>query len=142
MTKSKKQSADQQSPGSGKAEEFGQTMELAFADHPWPASRTEVLEHASRQRTFAKSDFARLKRIPHRDYHSVSDLMQAAREAEMAMAQAPGPVTTADHNRRAMGQPGKAGQAGKAGKAGQMSQPGHSPAERVSSAAPYDEQIH
>lgn len=133
MTKSKKQFADQQSPSPGKAEEFGRTMELAFADHPWPASRTEVLEHASRQRSFAKSDFARLKRIPHRDYHSVSDLMQAAREAEMAMAQAPGPVTTADHNRRAMGQ---------AGKAGQMSQPGHSPAERVSSAAPYDEQIH
>lgn len=100
MTKSKKQYAAQQSPGSG--EEFGRTVELTFVDHPWPASRTELLEHASRQRAFAKSDFARLKRIPHRDYHSVADLMQATREADMSAMQGAGPVATAEHNRRAM----------------------------------------
>lgn len=120
MTKSKKQFAAEKSSGS--TEEFGRTIELAFADHPWPASRTELLEHASRQRTFAKSDIARLKRIPHRDYHNVADLMQAAREADMAGAQSAGPMATAEHNRRAMGQT--------------------SPDARVSSAAPYDEQMH
>ncbi|MEY9933788.1 hypothetical protein ABH926_008450 [Catenulispora sp. GP43] len=104
MTKSKKQyaAAQPQAP----SEEFGRSIELAFSDHPWPASRADVLEHASRQRTFAKSDFARLKRIPHRDYHSVADLMDATRQAEMSMsaAQGPGPVATAEHNRRAMGE--------------------------------------
>jgi len=102
MTKSKKQYAAQQSPGT--TEEFGRTVELTFVDHPWPASRTELLEHASRQRAFAKSDLARLKRIPHRDYHSVADLMQATREADASAMQSAGagPVATAEHNRRAM----------------------------------------
>ena len=86
-------------------EEFGRTVELAFVDHPWPASRGELLEHASRQGTFAKPELARLKQIPHRDYHSIADLVEATRQADsMAMAQAPGPVATAEHNRRAMGE--------------------------------------
>lgn len=100
MTKSKKQFAAQQSPGT--SEEFGRTVELTFVDHPWPASRTELLEHASRQQTFAKSDLARLKQIPHRDYHSIADLMQAAREAKASTMKSAGPVATAEHNRRAM----------------------------------------
>lgn len=101
MTKSKKQYAAQQSPGT--TEEFGRTVELTFVDHPWPASRTELLEHASRQRAFAKSDLARLKRIPHRDYHSIADLMQATREADASAMQSAGPMATAEHNRHAMG---------------------------------------
>ena len=125
MTKSKKQYAAQQAQSS--PEEFGRTIELAFGDHPWPASRTELLEHASRQQMFAKSDIARLKRIPHRDYHSISDLMQATREADMPTKQGTpsmqgvGPVATAENNRRAMGR---------------ASSDAH-----VSSAAPYDEQM-
>jgi Protein of unknown function (DUF2795) len=115
MTKSKKKSSGKQNEmqgqnqnqmqmqNSGTAQEFGRTVELTFGDHPWPASRTELLEHASRQRAFAKSDLARLKRIPHRDYHSVSDLMQATREVEMATPQGPGQVRSAEQNRRAMG---------------------------------------
>ena len=101
MTKSKKQYASKQQQGSG--DEFGRTIELAFAEHPWPASRSDLLEHAGRQGNFAKSDLARLKRIPHRDYHSIADLMDATRKADAAaVAQGPGPVTSADHNRRAM----------------------------------------
>jgi len=119
MTKSKKQYAAQQSPGM--TEEFGRTVELTFVDHPWPASRTELLEHASRQRAFAKSDLARLKRIPHRDYHSVADLMQATREADASAMQNASPMATAEHNRRAMD---------------------HAPAEARSASAPsYDEQM-
>lgn len=101
MTKSKKQFSEQQTPGM--SDEFVRTVELAFGDHPWPASRDELLEHADRQGTFARSDLARLKRIPHREYHSMADLMEAARKADATMAQSPGPVTTAEHNRRAMG---------------------------------------
>jgi Protein of unknown function (DUF2795) len=101
MTKSKKQFTQPQTQGT--TEEFHRTVQLAFGDIPWPASRAELLEHASRQGMFAKSDLARLKRIPSRDYHSVSDMMDAMREADMAMAQ-PGPVATAEHNRRAMGE--------------------------------------
>jgi len=102
MTKSKKQFTPPQNQDS--TEEFHRTVELAFGDHTWPSSRAELLEYASRQGTFAKSDLARLKRIPQREYHSVRDLMDASREADMAMAQ-PGPVATAEHNRRAMGEP-------------------------------------
>jgi hypothetical protein len=104
MTKSKKQFAA--AKPQGQSEEFGRTIELAFSDHPWPASRADVLEHASRQRTFAKSDFARLKQIPHRDYHSVADLMDATRQTKASAAQGAGPVATAEHNRRAMGEMG------------------------------------
>ena len=102
MTKSKKQFAAKQAQGAGD-EEFGRTIELAFVDHPWPASRVELLEHAGRHGTFAKADLARLKQIPHRDYHSVADLVNATRAAGMPIAQVPGHVTTAEHNRRAMG---------------------------------------
>lgn len=120
MTKSKKQYAARQTQDT--SAEFHRTVELAFSDHPWPASRAELLEHASRQGTFAKSDFARLKRIPHRDYHNVADLMSATRETDMAMAQEGGAVATADQNRRAMGEaPAKA---------------------QMPSEARYDEQIH
>lgn len=101
MTKSKKQYAAKQDPGT--TEEFQRTVELAFSDHTWPASRTELLEHASRQPEFAKSDLARLKRIPHRDYQNVADLMAATREMDAQMAQNPGPVQTAESNKRAMG---------------------------------------
>ncbi|MEY9912094.1 hypothetical protein ABIA35_008353 [Catenulispora sp. MAP12-49] len=104
MTKSKKQFAGAKQQQQGPNEEFGRTIELAFVDHPWPASRADVLEHASRQRTFAKSDFARLKQIPHRDYHSVADLMDATRQTKASVAQGSGPVATAEHNRRAMGE--------------------------------------
>jgi hypothetical protein len=120
MTKSKKQyakqSQDQQSQGmqsqgmqsqgmksKGTGDEFGRTIELTFAEHPWPASRGDLIEHAGRQGTFAKSDMARLKQIPHREYHSIADLMDATRKVEVTVGQGPGPVTTADHNRRAMG---------------------------------------
>lgn len=99
MTKSKKQFAKQ---NQATGDEFGRTVELAFADHPWPASRVDLLEHASRQGVFAKSDLARLKQIPHREYHSVADLMDATRKADTSM-QGAGPVATAEHNRRAMG---------------------------------------
>jgi hypothetical protein len=101
MTKSKKQSSKQQPQGA--TNEFHRTVELTFSDHPWPASRTELLEHASRQGMFAKSDLARLKQIPHRDYHNVADLMAATREADASMTQHTGPVASAEHNRRAMG---------------------------------------
>lgn len=101
MTKSKKQFTEPKTQGT--TEEFNRTVQLAFGEHTWPANRAELLEHASRQGMFAKSDLARLKRIPNREYHSVSDLMDATREADMAMAQ-PGPVATAEHNRRAMGE--------------------------------------
>lgn len=101
MSKSKKQFASKQQP-QGEGDEFGRALELAFVDHPWPASRGQVLEHASRQGVFARPDLARLKQIPHREYQSVADLMDATRQAG-AMAQSPGPVATAEHNRRAMG---------------------------------------
>lgn len=101
MTKSKKQYAAKQTQDTG--EEFGRSIELAFGGHPWPASRGELLEHASRHGTFAKSDLARLKQIPHREYHSVADLMDATRAVDASMMQAAGPVATAEHNRRAMG---------------------------------------
>ena len=101
MTKSKKQYAANQGQGGG--DEFGRSIEFAFSDHPWPASRTELLEHASRHGSFAKSDLARLKQIPHRDYHSVSDLMDATRTIGVSAGQGSGPVATAEHNRRAMG---------------------------------------
>jgi hypothetical protein len=101
MTKSKKQYAAQQDQGP--ANEFHRTVELAFSDHPWPASRAELLEHASRQGMFAKTDLARLKQIPHRDYHNVADLMTATRAADPSMMQDAGPVASAEHNRRAMG---------------------------------------
>lgn len=100
MSKSKKQFSGQQNQAP--SEEFGRTVELAFVDHPWPASRGELLEHASRHGTFAKSDLARLKQIPHRDYHSVADLMDATRQTQPAM-QGAGPVASSEHNRRAMG---------------------------------------
>lgn len=99
MSKSKKQFAGKQNQMP--SEEFGRTVELAFVDHPWPASRGELLEHASRQGTFAKSDLARLKQIPHRDYHSVADLIDATRQTQPAM-QGAGQMTP-EHNRRAMG---------------------------------------
>jgi len=120
MTKSKKQFAKQQPQGT--ANEFHRTIELTFSDHPWPASRTELIEHAGRQGMFAKSDLARLKQIPHRDYHNVADLMAATREADASMAQNAGPVATAEHNRRAMGDA-----------------PANAP---MHSSARYDEQIH
>jgi hypothetical protein len=101
MTKSKKQFTPTKTQNP--TEEFNRSVELAFGDHAWPANRAELLEHASRQGTFAKSDLARLKRIPQRDYHSIKDLMSATREADMAMAQ-PGPVASAEQNRRAMGE--------------------------------------
>jgi hypothetical protein len=102
MTKSKKQfAARQKTQGTG--DEFNRAIELTFAKHPWPASRGDLLEHASRQNTFAKSDMARLKQIPHREYYSIKDLMEATREADASTAQGPGAVTTADHNRSAMG---------------------------------------
>lgn len=120
MTKSKKKQAATK-PINAKGDEFGRSVEIAFSDHPWPASRTELLEHASRQGTFAKSDLARLKQIPHRDYHSIADLMDATRLADASMSRRPDPVaTTAEHNRRAMGDV--------------------STGAYVSSAAPYDEQ--
>jgi hypothetical protein len=101
MAKSKKQFAAKQAPETG--EEFGRSVELAFDGHPWPASRGELLEHASRHGTFAKSDLARLKQIPHREYHSVVDLIDATRAVDASMMQGAGPVATAEHNRRAMG---------------------------------------
>jgi hypothetical protein len=104
MTKSKKQFAAQQTQQTqGTSDDFGRSIELAFVNHPWPASRGELLEHAGRHGTFAKSDLARLKQIPHRDYHSVADLMDATRQANSPIAQGAGPVTTPEHNRRAMG---------------------------------------
>jgi hypothetical protein len=118
MTKSKKQFAAKQTQDPG--EEFGRTIELAFGGHPWPASRGELLEHASRHGAFAKSDLVRLKQIPHREYHSVTDLMDAAHAVDASMMQGAGPVATAEHNRRAMG--------------------GASVSDTMSSAARYDEQ--
>jgi hypothetical protein len=100
-TKPKKQFADQQPQGA--SDNFSRALEMAFADHPWPADRAQLLEHAGRQGTFAKSDLARLKRIPHREYTSVADLMDATRHAEASMGQSAGPVASAEHNRRAMG---------------------------------------
>lgn len=101
MTKSKKQFGAKQAPETG--EEFGRTVELAFDGHPWSASRGELLEHASRHGAFAKSALARLKQIPHREYHSVADLMEATGAADASMMQGAGPVASAEHNRRAMG---------------------------------------
>lgn len=100
MAKSKKQFASPKTQDM--SEEFSRTIELAFVDHPWPASRGELLEHASRQGTFAKSDLARLKQIPHREYRSVADLIDATRQADASQMQGTGPVATAEHNRRAM----------------------------------------
>lgn len=102
MTKSKKQFAARQTTQAA-GDEFGRAIELTFAKHPWPASRGDLLEHASRQNTFAKSDMARLKQIPHREYYSIKDLMEATREAEASTAQGSGAMTTAEHNRSAMG---------------------------------------
>ena len=102
MNKSKKQFAAKHEQGP--SQEFARTVELAFFDHPWPASRADVLEHASRERTFAKSDIARLKQIPQREYHSIEDLMEAVRQTSASPAQGPGPVATAERNRRAMGE--------------------------------------
>ena len=101
MTKSKKQFAAKQNQDTG--EEFGRSIELVFGGHPWPASRGELLEHASRHGAFAKSDLARLKQIPHREYHSVADLMDATGAVDASMMQGSGPVASAEHNRRAMG---------------------------------------
>ena len=118
MTKSKKQFAASKAQGAG--DEFDRTVQLAFSDHPWPASRGELLEHASRQGMFAKSDLARLKQIPHRDYHNFADLMNATREAAPS-GQHVGQVATAEHNRQAMGE---------------------APANAYMPSAQYDEQIH
>jgi len=101
MTKSKKQFAAKQDHNS--PDDFHRQVEVAFGDHPWPASRGELLEHASRQHMFAKHDIARLKQIPHRDYHSAQDLMDATRQTT-AVAQGAGPVASAEQNRRAMGE--------------------------------------
>jgi hypothetical protein len=122
MSKSKKQFTDKQN--AVPSEEFGRAIELAFSDHPWPASREELLEHASRQGTFAKSDLARLKQIPHRDYQSIADLMDATRQTEPAM-QGAGPVSTPANNRRAMGD-----------------MTANSKMQKMHSGAQYDEQIH